>query len=149
MRLDAEQVLKSLSLQPHFNRPLHAHPDIPTKGSAMRAALKRSGIPALLIGAIVGTTISIGAVSYAQQSREPAPHATTPARPGSITAGIHELLENLARQGTITAPQAEAVQRQADNGTIDPKTLVASGVVTDAQMHTIARSILELKQSDR
>ena len=47
----------------------------------MRASLKRSGIPALLVGAIVGTTISIGAVSYAQQTPRPtAPAETAAAR---------------------------------------------------------------------
>jgi hypothetical protein len=115
----------------------------------MRASLKRSGIPALLIGAIVGTTISIGAVSYAQQNPKPTPHVATPAQLGSITAGIRDLLDGLVQQGTITAPQADAVQHQADTGSIDPKTLVASGAVTDAQMHTIAHGILELKQNDR
>ena len=48
----------------------------------MRAPRNRSAIPALIVGAILGTTISIGAVSYAQQTPVGRAPTTTPARAG-------------------------------------------------------------------
>jgi hypothetical protein len=50
-------------------------------------------------------------------------------------------LAQLVLQGSITQTQADAVEHQAGTGSINPKELVPSGVVTDAQMHVVADTI--------
>ena len=64
---------------------------------------------------------------------------------GGIQAGIQQALAQLVREGTITPHQADVVEGQARSGSIDPKQLVQSGVVSDAQMRIVAAAIDRVK----
>jgi hypothetical protein len=104
---------------------------------------------AIAIAAAVG---SVAGVSFAQGNGKPTltpanTQAQAPAAPGSILAGVHQILSDLVAAGTITQQQANAVQAQADAGSIDPKQLVQSGVLSNAQMQTIGNRIDQLKRS--
>jgi hypothetical protein len=98
--------------------------------------------------AIAAGTASVAGVGLAQGDP---PSSATPAvtarAPSGILAGIRAALEALVADGTINQHQADAVQQQADSGSIDPKTLVQSGAVSDAQMRIIANRIDQLKQA--
>ena len=98
--------------------------------------------------AVAAGAVSVAGVSLAQgnATTRPAP-AARPSAPTGILAGVHSALETLVAQGTINQNQADAVERQADSGSIDPKALVGGGVVSDAQMRTIAASIDRLKNA--
>jgi hypothetical protein len=103
--------------------------------------------------AITAAVGSVAGVSLAQGNSGTSPTttvATQPAprlQPGGILAGVHEILASLVANGTIDQQQADAVQAQANAGSIDPKQLVQSGVLTDAQMRSIATQIDQLKRS--
>jgi hypothetical protein len=102
-------------------------------------------ILAVIAAAIAAGTLSSAATSYAgdgKAAQRPTANATAP---GSILPGVRGVLNSLVSQGRITQAQADAVQRQADTGTIDPKALVQSGVITDAQMHVVANGIEQVK----
>ena len=100
---------------------------------------------AIIASAVAASTFSLAAVNYAGEGGA----ATSPtAKSGSaesILPGVRGVLKSLVSQGRITQVQADAVQRQADTGRIDPKVLVQSGVITDAQMHLVANGIEQVK----
>jgi hypothetical protein len=105
---------------------------------------------AIAIAAAVG---SVAGVSLAQGNSKPTPttpantQTQAPAQPGGILAGVHQILSDLVAAGTINQQQANAVQSQADAGSIDPKQLVQSGVLSNAQMQAIGNRIDQLKRS--
>jgi molybdopterin-guanine dinucleotide biosynthesis protein A len=103
----------------------------------------------------ISTAVAIGSVagvSLAQGNRAGsttntvAVRAAAPAQPGGILAGVHAILTRLVADGTIGRQQADAVQAQVDAGSIDPKQLVQSRVLSDAQMHAIGDRIDQLKE---
>jgi hypothetical protein len=98
----------------------------------------------IIASAIAAGTLSIAAVSYAGEGGATSP-ATKSNSAGSFLPGVRGVLRALVAQGRITQAQADAVQRQADTGRIDPKMLVQSGVITDAQMHLVANGIEQVK----
>jgi hypothetical protein len=105
---------------------------------------------AIAIAAAVG---SVAGVSLAQGNSKPTPttpantQTQAPAQPDGILAGVHQILSDLVAAGTINQQQANAVQSQADAGSIDPKQLVQSGVLSNAQMQAIGNRIDQLKRS--
>jgi hypothetical protein len=114
----------------------------------MSTIAARRPILAMVLAGIIGTTVSIAAVSYAQQGTSPRPPASaTPSSP--IATSIRHALDDLVGNRTITRAQADTVQAQADAGSINPKTLVQSGALTDNQMHTVAYAIYRIKQANR
>jgi hypothetical protein len=96
---------------------------------------------AVSVGSVAGVSLAQG--NNPGQTASP-PSAAT-ASPGGILAGVHQVLAGLVADGTIDQQQADAVQSQADAGSIDPKQLVQSGTLTDAEMHAIAAQIDQLK----
>lgn len=102
-------------------------------------------ILAIVASAVAASTLSLAAVSYAGDGGAATSPATKTASAGSILPGVRGVLKSLVSQGRITQVQADAVQRQADTGRIDPKVLVQSGVITDAQMHLVANGIEQVK----
>jgi hypothetical protein len=91
---------------------------------------------------------SIAGTSLAQGNTRPTATSTPAAvAPGGILAGVHDALTHLVSNGTITQTGANAVQQQANTGSIDPKQLVQSGALTDAQMHAVATAIDQVKQA--
>jgi hypothetical protein len=60
---------------------------------------------------------------------------------------VHEILDSLVANGKINQQQADAIQAQANAGSIDPKQLVQNGILSDAQMRSVAGRIDQLKQS--
>ncbi len=116
----------------------------------MRAMVRsRRLLASIAVVAAAGVAGAAGVGLAQDGASKPAPStsvATTAPVPGILTE-IHDGLARLVAQGTIDQGQADAVQRQADGGTIDPKTLVASGVVSDQQMRTIADVIDQIKQA--
>jgi hypothetical protein len=93
---------------------------------------------------------SVAGVGLAQGGGAPATVSTpSPAAvlPGGILAGVHDVLAGLVASGTITQLQADAVQGQVDAGSIDPKQLVESGALSDAQMHAVADVIDQVKKA--
>ena len=99
----------------------------------------------MIASAVAASTLSIAAVSYAGEGGAAPSTAAKSASAGSILPGVRGVLRSLVAQGRITQAQADAVQRQANSGTIDPKMLVQSGVITDAQMHLVANGIEQVK----
>jgi hypothetical protein len=102
-------------------------------------------ILAIMASAVAAGTLSLAAVSYAGDGGAAASPAAKSGSAGSILPGVREVLRSLVGQGRITQAQADAVQRQADSGTIDPKALVQSGMITDAQMQLVANGIEQVK----
>jgi hypothetical protein len=91
---------------------------------------------------------SIAGTSLAQGNTTPAVRSTPAAvAPGGILVGVRDALTRLVSNGTITQTGADAVQQQANAGSIDPKQLVQSGALTDAQMHAVATAIDQVKQA--
>jgi hypothetical protein len=105
---------------------------------------------ALVTSAVVvaATACSVAGVSLAQGAGAgpPAP-APAVAGQGGILGGVHDALARLVAAGTIDQQQADAVQAQANAGSIDPKQLVRSGTLTDAQMRTVGNVIAQIKLS--
>jgi hypothetical protein len=99
----------------------------------------------IVASAIAAGTLSMAAVSYADAGGATSPASTKTSSAGSILPGVRGVLKALVAQGRITQSQADAVQRQADSGTIDPKSLVQSGVITDARMRLVADGIEQVK----
>ena len=99
----------------------------------------------IVASAIAASTLSIAAVNYAGEGGAATSTAAKSGSAGSILPGVRGVLKSLVDQGHITQAQADAVQRQADTGRIDPKALVQSGVITDAQMHLVANGIEQVK----
>ena len=100
---------------------------------------------AIIASAVAASTLSLAAVSYAGNGGAATNPAAKSSSAGSILPGVRGVLKTLVGQGRITQAQADAVQRQADTGTIDPKALVQSGVISDAQMHLVANGIEQVK----
>jgi hypothetical protein len=105
---------------------------------------------ALVTSAIVVTAAvgSVAGVSLAQGTGG-TPAASTPAPPaqqGGVLGGVHNALARLVAAGTIDQQQADAVQAQANAGSIDPKQLVQSGTLTDAQMRTVGNVLAQVKR---
>ncbi len=115
----------------------------------MRAIVpSRRLLASVAVVAAAGVASAAG-VGFAQDGGA-GPAASTPAATPSVPnvlAGVRDGLAGLVAQGTIDQQQADAVQQEADAGSVDPKTLVASGVVNDAQMHAIADVIDRVKQA--
>jgi hypothetical protein len=108
------------------------------------------GRRALVTTAIVVATAagSVAGVSLAQGTGG-TPAASTPALPaqeGGILGSVHIALTRLVAAGTIDQQQADAVQAQANAGSIDPKQLVQSGTLTDAQMRVVGNVLAQVKQ---
>jgi len=103
----------------------------------------------IIASAVAASTLSMAAVSYAGDAAHAKSAASKNGGAGSVLPGVRGVLKYLVGQGSITQTQADAIQRQADTGTIDPKTLVQSGVITDAQMHLVANGIEEVKLAGR
>ena len=99
--------------------------------------------------AIAASVGSVAGISLAQGGSAPTVASATNSQqpPGGILTGLHGVLTSLVVQGTINQEQANAVQQQADAGSIDPKQLVDSGTLTNAQMRTVANQIDHLKRS--
>ncbi|MBV8462038.1 MAG: hypothetical protein JO368_01995 [Acidimicrobiales bacterium] len=102
-------------------------------------------ILAIIAAATAAGALSSAAVSYAGDGTAAPRRAASANAPASILPGVRGVLDSLVSQGRITQAQADAVQRQANTGTIDPKALVQSGVITDAQMHLVANGIEQVK----
>lgn len=114
----------------------------------MRAIVRSRRLLVTIAVAAVAGVASAAGVGFAQDGgTQPATSTVTTAPATSVLAGIHDGLARLVTQGTIDQSQADAVQRQADAGSIDPKTLVASGVVSDPQMRAVADMIDQVKQA--
>ena len=93
-------------------------------------------------------TASAGGVGLAQGNGSSAGESTVPAaKPGGILAVVYSTLDGLVARGAISRQQADAVQQQADVGSIDPKELVQSGAISDAQMHVVASAIDQVKRA--
>ena len=107
--------------------------------------LSRRTIVTVVIAAVVAVG-SVAGTSLAQGDGS-RPATTVAAAPGGIPAGVHDVLAGLVADGTITQAQADAVQAQANAGSIDPKQLVDGGVLSAAQMRTVAAGIDQLKRS--
>ena len=105
----------------------------------------------VLAGAAIAVAVAAGSVAGTSlaQGNGSAPVTSTPtaASPGGILAGVHDALARLVADGTITQTQADAVQLQANRGSIDPKQLVDSGVLGDAQMRAVAAAVDQVKQA--
>ncbi|MGB2952656.1 MAG: hypothetical protein WBB74_04595 [Gaiellaceae bacterium] len=106
------------------------------------------------VGSIAGVSFAQGNGTKGNETKSPAATETAqksqlPASPadGAILAGVHTALQRLVANGTISQHQADAVQRQAAAGSIDPRTLVQSGLVNDAQMRAIGDSLDQVKQA--
>jgi hypothetical protein len=115
----------------------------------LKLTLNRRVLANVAIAVAVGVGSAAG-VGFAQGNGkgDGAGTSTVAASPSNgILAGVHGALENLVAQGTISQSQADAVQAQADAGSIDPKQLVDSGVVSDAQMRAVANSIDAVKRA--
>ncbi|HVA52824.1 MAG TPA: hypothetical protein VNF05_04860 [Acidimicrobiales bacterium] len=109
----------------------------------------KHGRLAITVGAAVASAIvTAGVVSFAQGNPAPsAPPPTVASAPNALMASVAQLLARLVQNGTITQSAADAVQRQANAGSIDPKSLVQSGVITDAKMRIVADGIDQLKMA--
>jgi hypothetical protein len=106
----------------------------------------------VLATAAIAVTVAGGSVAGTSlaQDNSPAPATSTPAaaQPSGILSGVSDALASLVANGTITPAQADAVQQQANGGSIDPKQLVQSGALSDAQMRIVATAIDQVKQAD-
>jgi hypothetical protein len=118
----------------------------------LRRILNRQTLATTTI-AITAAVASVAGVSLAQGNSGTSPTRTVatqaPTQPGGILAGVHEILATLAANGTIDQHQADAIQAEANAGSIDPKQLVQDGVLSDAQMRSVATRIDQLKRSYR
>lgn len=107
-----------------------------------RALVTAAIAAAVAVGSVAGTSLAQGDGSHQAAS------TTATAASGGILVGVHDALARLVSSGTITQSQADTVQEQANTGSIDPKQLVDAGVLSDAQMRTVAASIDQVKRSD-
>jgi len=113
----------------------------------MQARILTRRVVATVAIAVTAGTASVAGVSLAQGNSTSPPPGAPGSPPAGILVAIHSALENLVAQGVIDPQQANAVQQQANSGSIDPKTLVQSGAVSDAQMRVIATSIDRVKEA--
>jgi hypothetical protein len=109
--------------------------------------LNRRLLAGLALAAAVSTASAAG-VSLAQGNGGASARSSTVASsPNPILAGVHEVLVRLVARGTINQQQADAIEQQADQGSIDPKQLVARGVLSDTQMQAVGAGIDLVKRA--
>ncbi len=68
----------------------------------------------------------------------------TPA-PGGVPHQFLDAIAQLQQAGTITAAQAQTLDADIESGSINPKQIVADGVVTAAQMKTVNDKLIAIK----
>jgi hypothetical protein len=97
------------------------------------------------VAAVAGAaTLTVAGVSAAQDATS-RPSRAAVAQPGGIQARIEQALTHLVRSGAITQHQADVVEGRARSGSIDPKQLVNSGVVSNAEMRIVADALDRVK----
>ena len=75
------------------------------------------------------------------------PVAETSAAPDPIASRAQVALDGLVSHGTINQSQADTIEQNVVAGSIDPRTLVADGLVTDAQMQAVGATLDRVKRS--
>jgi hypothetical protein len=68
-----------------------------------------------------------------------------PAAPGGVPHQFLDAIAQLQQAGTITAAQARTLDADIESGSIDPRKLVADGVVTAAQMKAVNDKLIAIK----
>jgi hypothetical protein len=108
---------------------------------------------AVAVAAAIG---SVAGVSYAQGGKPGPPTPTNSAQKtvsapspadGGIMPAVHDALQRLVAAGTINQQQGTAVEQDAAAGSIDPRALVQSGLVNEAQMQAIGNSLDQVKEA--
>lgn len=69
------------------------------------------------------------------------------AAPDAIAAAARGALDRLVTNGTINQSQANTIERDVAAGSADPKSLVADGVVTGAQMQAVKDAVDQAMRS--
>ena len=104
--------------------------------------LGRGALAALVLGgSATGAVIASGSAAASPSASPPAAAA------GPVVAGAVAAIERLVGEGTLTRAQGDAIEAQIHAGSIDPKQLVAEGVVGDAQMRAAADAIDQVKRA--
>jgi len=108
--------------------------------------LRRAGLAGAVAAAMIGAALSSGA--NAASTGAAAPATTNAAAANSVAAGAENAIAQLAASGELTRAQAGAIEAQLNAGSVDPKQLVAEGVVSDAQMRVAAHAIDQVKRNN-
>jgi hypothetical protein len=66
---------------------------------------------------------------------------------GALNEEFHAALQALVADGTISQTQANTIREHGDTGSIDPRELVRDGVVSAAQMRTVADRLDDVKRN--
>ena len=67
--------------------------------------------------------------------------------PGGVPHQFLDAIAQLQQAGTINAAQARTLDADIESGSIDPRKLVADGVVTAAQMKAVNDRLIAIKMS--
>jgi hypothetical protein len=108
-----------------------------------RRHLLASGAIAIALAA----TASSG-VALARDSGGTTPPPAVATRCGDasgLNEEFHAALQALVADGTINQTQANTIREQGDSGSIDPRGLVRDGVLSAAQMRTVADRLDNVK----
>jgi hypothetical protein len=120
---------------------------IPARRGTDPRLIRRTALASLILaGSITGALMVNDAASASTQQPDRAHQAQ--AAGGSIIVGADAAIEQLVVDDTLTRAQGNAIEQQINTGSIDPKQLVNSGTVTDAQMRTAANAIWQVKQAN-
>jgi hypothetical protein len=79
--------------------------------------------------------------------KTPSSTADSEAADARVQAAATAAVQGLVTAGTINRHQADAIDNQIDAGTVDPNSLVASGLLSQAQMQAVNNALIQVKQS--
>jgi hypothetical protein len=107
----------------------------------------------LLAGGAIAIALAASASSGVALARDSSGTTPPPAvaascgDAGGLNEEFHAALQALVADGTITQTQANTIREQGDTGSIDPRELVRDGVVSAAQMRTVADRLGDVKRN--
>jgi hypothetical protein len=106
--------------------------------------LRPAALAALVLAGSAGGALIAGGAASASS---PQPVSPTAAGGGSVVTGAVAAIDRLVADDVLTGAQGDAIDQQIRSGSIDPKQLVNSGVVSDAQMRAAAAAIAQVKRA--
>lgn len=98
---------------------------------------------------VVPSAIAAGGQSSGQcvGSKAARAMASPPTAADSVPSQFFAAVAQLERAGTITAAQARTLDADIQSGSIDPKKLIADGVLTVSEMNAVNHRLIGVKMS--
>jgi hypothetical protein len=101
---------------------------------------------AIAITVAAATSAGVALAGSGGSGSSPTQAVTTADTGNGVNNEFHQALQSLVADGTISQAQADVIREQGDTASVDPRALVANGVVTAAQMSKVAARLDGVKR---